>query len=40
MINASIVSLLQKYGHKAGNLEMISGSTEERIQQILTITGL
>ena len=40
MIDATIVSLIQKYGHKAGNLEMISGSTEERIQQILTITGL
>ena len=40
MIDVTIVSLIQKYGHKAGNLEMISGSTEERIQQILTITGL
>ena len=40
LIDFTIVSLIKKYGHKAGCLEIISGTTEERIQQILTITGL
>lgn len=39
IIDKTIISLIQKYGHKAGNLEIISGSTEERIQQILQFTG-
>ncbi len=40
LIDDTIVELIQKYGHRAGNIEMISGTTEERIQQILSFTGL
>ena len=39
LIDDTIVELIQKYGHRAGNIEMISGSTEERIEQILAFTG-
>ena len=35
VIDKTIISLIKKYGHKAGNLEIISGSTEERILQML-----
>ena len=40
LIDDTIVELIQKYGHRAGNIEMISGTTEERIEQILAFTGL
>jgi GTPase SAR1 family protein len=40
IIDHTIVSLVKKHGHKAGKVEKISGSTDERIQQILTIMEL
>tara|TARA_B110000503_G_scaffold25038_1_gene39540 strand:+ start:341 stop:841 length:501 start_codon:yes stop_codon:yes gene_type:complete len=40
LIDFTIVSLIRKHGHKAGTIEEISGSTEERIQQILNVTKL
>ena len=40
LIDFTITTLIKRHGHKAGKLEKISGSTEERIQQILNITGL
>ncbi len=40
LIDSTITSLIKKHGHKASNLEIISGSTEERIQQILKFTNL
>jgi len=40
LIDFTITTLIKRYGHKAGKIEKISGSTEERIQQILNITGL
>ncbi len=38
LIDFTIVSLIRKHGHKAGAIKEISGSTEERIQQILNVT--
>ena len=40
LIDFTITTLIKRHGHKAGLIEKISGSTEERIQQILNITGL
>ena len=40
LIDDTIVELIQKYGHRAGNMKMISGTTEERIEQILAFTNL
>tara|TARA_R110001599_G_scaffold99473_1_gene255065 strand:+ start:374 stop:904 length:531 start_codon:yes stop_codon:yes gene_type:complete len=40
LIDFTITTLIKRHGHKAGTIEKISGSTEERIQQILNITGL
>jgi hypothetical protein len=40
LIDFTITTLIKRHGHKAGTIEKISGSTDERIQQILTITGL
>ena len=40
VIDFSITNLLKRYGHRAKKVEEISGSTEERIQQILNITSL
>jgi GTPase SAR1 family protein len=40
LIDDTIIELIQKYGHRAGNIEIISGTTEERIEQILTFTNL
>ena len=40
VIDFTISSLIKKYGHRAGKLKMISGSTNRRIQQILNITNL
>jgi len=40
VIDFSITTLIKRYSHRAKKIEEISGSTEERIQQILNITGL
>ena len=40
LIDFTITTLIKRYGHKCNIIEKISGSTEERIQQILNITGL
>ena len=40
LIDFTITTLIKRHGHKAGKIEKISGSTEERIQQILNITKL
>ena len=40
LIDFTITTLIKRHGHKAGSIEKISGSTDERIQQILTVTGL
>ena len=38
LIDFTITTLIKRHGHKAGKIEKISGSTEERIQQILNVT--
>ena len=40
IIDFTITTLIKKYGHRCPSIEKISGSTEERIKQILNITGL
>ena len=40
VIDFSITTFIKRYGHRAKKVEEISGSTEERIQQILNITSL
>ena len=40
VIDFTITKLIKRHGHKAGAIEKISGSTEERIQQILNVTKL
>jgi len=40
LIDFTITTLFKIHGHKAGTIEKISGSTEERIQQILNVTKL
>ena len=40
LIDFTITTLIKRHGHKAGTIEKISGSTEERIQQILNVTRL
>ena len=40
LIDFTITTLIKRYSHKCNTIEKISGSTEERIQQILTVTGL
>ena len=40
LIDSTITTLIKRHGHKAGAIEKISGSTEERIQQILNVTKL
>jgi len=40
IIDFSITALIKRYGHKISKIEMIKGSTEERINQILKFTGL
>ena len=40
LIDFTITTLIKRYSYKAGKIEKISGSTEERIQQILNITNL
>tara|TARA_B100000767_G_scaffold259286_1_gene268918 strand:- start:395 stop:838 length:444 start_codon:yes stop_codon:yes gene_type:complete len=40
LIDFTITTLIKRHGHKAGKIEKISGSTDERIQQILKFTNL
>ena len=40
LIDSTITTLIKRHGHKAGKINKISGSTEERIQQILNVTNL
>jgi GTPase SAR1 family protein len=40
IIDFTITSLIKRYGHRINNIEIIKGSTEERIEQILKFTGL
>ena len=40
LIDFTITTLIKRYGHRCQSVEKISGSTDERIQQILNITGL
>ena len=40
IIDFTITTLIKRYGHRISKIEMIKGSTEERINQILKFTGL
>ena len=40
LIDFTITTLIKRYSYKCSKIEKISGSTEERIQQILNITNL
>jgi GTPase SAR1 family protein len=40
IIDFTITTLIKRYGHRINNIEIIKGSTEERIEQILKFTGL
>ena len=40
LIDFTITTLIKRYGHRCNVVEKISGSTEERIEQILNITKL
>jgi hypothetical protein len=40
LIDFTITTLIKRHGHKCPVIEKISGSTDERIQQILNITNL
>ena len=40
LIDSTITTLIKRHGHKAGKINKISGSTEERTQQILNVTNL
>ena len=40
LIDFTITTLIKRYSHLCNNINQISGSTDERIQQILNITGL
>ena len=39
IIDFSITTLIKRYGHRINNVEVIKGSTEERIEQILKFIG-
>ena len=39
IIDFSITTLIKRYGHRINNVEVIKGSTEERIEQILKFLG-
>ena len=39
IIDFSITTLIKRYGHRINNIEVIKGSTEERIEQILKFIG-
>ena len=40
LIDFTITTLIKRYSHRIQNIEMIKGSTEERIEQILKFTDL
>jgi GTPase SAR1 family protein len=40
LIDFTITTLIKRHAHKAGAIEKISGSTEERIQQIFNVTKI
>ena len=40
IIDFTITTLIKRYGHRINNIEIIKGSTEERIEQILKFTSL
>ena len=40
LIDFTITTLIKKYGHMANKIEKISGSTDERVEQILKFTNL
>ena len=40
IIDFTITTLIKRYSHMANRIEKISGSTEERIEQILKFTNL
>ena len=40
VIDFTITTLIKRYGHRIKNIEVIKGSTEERIEQILKFTSL
>ena len=40
IIDFTITTLIKKYGHMANKIEKISGSTDERVEQILKFTNL
>ena len=39
IIDFSITTLIKRYGHRINNVEVIKGTTEERIEQILKFIG-
>lgn len=39
VIDFSITTLIKRYGHRINNVEVIKGSTEERIEQMLKFIG-
>lgn len=39
LIDFSITTLIKRYGHRINNIEVIKGSTEKRIEQILKFIG-
>ena len=40
IIDFTITTLIKKYGHRCPSIEKISGSTDERVEQILKFTNL
>jgi len=40
IIDFTITTLIKRYSHRINKIEIIKGSTEERIEQILKFTGL
>jgi hypothetical protein len=40
VIDFSITTLIKRYSHRMDNIEVIKGTTEERIEQILKFVGL
>ena len=40
IIDFSITTLIKRYSHRMDNIEVIKGTTEERIEQILKFVGL
>ena len=40
VIDFSITHLIKRYGHRINNIEIIKGTTDKRIEQILKFTGI